>query len=124
MQWLRLRERLHLAQEVLPLEPQEERRAGRVHVNPAFREAEAPVVESFNGTGAFGCAETPIMRRAVVGVWHQISVKHLGRYASEATFRWNRKKEGVLARMEAMVRNGEGRLLRYRLLVGKEAQAA
>jgi len=41
----------------------------RVHVNPAFRAAEAPGVESSNG----------FMRRAVVGVWHQISVKHLGR---------------------------------------------
>ena len=40
----------------------------RVHVNR---------VESFNG----------FMRRAVVGVWHQISVKYLGRYASEAGFR-------------------------------------
>jgi len=86
----------------------------RVHVNPAFRAAEAPGVESFNG----------FMRRAVVGVWHQISVKHLGRYASEATFRWNRKKDDVLARMQAMIRNGDGRLLSYRFLVGKEAQAA
>ena len=41
------------------------------------------------------------MRRAVVGVWHQINVKHFGRYASEATFRWNRESDGVLARMAA-----------------------
>jgi transposase-like protein len=77
----------------------------RVHVNR---------VESFNG----------FMRRAVVGVWHQISVKHLGRYASEATFRWNRKKDDVLDRMGAMVRNGEGRLLSYAFLTAKGAKAA
>jgi hypothetical protein len=49
-------------------------------------------------------------------VWHQISVKHLRRTASEATFRWNRKPDAVLERMEAMVRNGEGRLLSYAFL--------
>ena len=40
----------------------------RVHVNR---------VEVFNG----------FMRRLVIGRFHSISVKHLGRYASEATFR-------------------------------------
>ncbi len=60
---------------------------------------------------------------AVVGVWHQISVKHLGRYASEATFRWNRKPDSVLDRMVAMVRNGEGRLLSYAFLTRKAAPA-
>jgi transposase-like protein len=66
-------------------------------------------VESFNG----------FMRRAVIGVWHQISVKHLGRYASEATFRWNRKADACLDRMAQMVRNGEGRLLSYGFLTAK-----
>ncbi len=61
------------------------------------------------------------MRRAVVGVWHQISVKHLGRYASEATFRWNRKKDDVLDRMAHMVRTGEGRRLSYAFLTAKAA---
>ena len=74
----------------------------RVHVNR---------VESFNG----------FMRRAVIGVWHQISTKHLGRYASETTFRWNRKQDATLARMARMVRNGEGRLLPYAFLTAKAA---
>lgn len=74
----------------------------RVHVNR---------VESFNG----------FMRRAVVGVWHQVSAKHLGRYASEATFRWNRKKDDVLDRMAHMVRTGEGRRLSYAFLTAKAA---
>jgi transposase-like protein len=72
----------------------------RVHVN---------TVESFNG----------FMRRAVTGVWHQISVKHLGRYVSETTFRWNNKADACLARMAQMVRNGEGRLLSYDFLTAK-----
>ena len=74
----------------------------RVHVNR---------VESFNG----------FMRRAVIGVWHQSSVKHLGRYASEATFRWNRKADACLDPMAQLVRNGEGRLLSYAFLTAKAA---
>lgn len=68
-------------------------------------------VESFNG----------FMRRAVIGVWHQISIKHLGRYTGEATFRWNRKKEGVLDRMARMIRTGDGRMLPYAFLTAKAA---
>ncbi len=74
----------------------------RVHVNR---------IESFNG----------FMRRAVIGVFHSISVKHLGRYASEATFRWNRKADEFLDRMARMVRNGEGRMLSYAFLTAKAA---
>jgi transposase-like protein len=74
----------------------------RVHVNR---------VESFNG----------FMRRAVTGVFHSISVKHLGRYTGEAAFRWNRKAGSCLDRMARMIRNGEGRLLTYAFLTGKAA---
>lgn len=57
----------------------------RVHVNR---------VESFNG----------FMRRAVTGVFLSISVKHLGRYTGEATFRWNRKTDSCLDRMARMTK--------------------
>lgn len=63
-------------------------------------------VESFNN----------FMRRAVVGVWHQISTKHLGRYAAEAAFRWNRKANACLGRMALLVRNDVGRTLPYGFL--------
>ena len=69
----------------------------RVHVNR---------VESFNS----------LMSRAVTGVFHFISSKHLGRYAAEAAFRWNRKKVSCLDRMATLIRNGDGRLLPYEFL--------
>lgn len=74
----------------------------RVHVNR---------IESFNG----------FMRRAVIGVFHAISVKHLGRYAGEAAFRWNRKTDDSLSRMARLVRNGDGRMLSYSFLTAKPA---
>lgn len=61
------------------------------------------------------------MRRAVIGVWHQISAKHLGRYVSEMTFRWNRKADDCLSSVAQMVRNGEGRLLSYVYLTATAA---
>ena len=74
----------------------------RVHVNR---------VESFNG----------FMRRAVIGVFHAISVKHLGRYTGEAAFRWNRRTDDGLTCMARLVRNGEGRMLSYGFLTAKPA---
>jgi hypothetical protein len=69
----------------------------RAHVN---------TVEAFNGS----------MRRAIIGVFHFISVKHLGRYASEASHRWNHRDTSVMERLSGMVRNGSGRVLPYGLL--------
>jgi transposase-like protein len=71
----------------------------RVHVNR---------VESFNG----------FLGRAVVGVFHFVSPKHLGRYAGEAAFRWNRKADACLERMATLIRNGDGRTLPYGFLTG------
>jgi transposase-like protein len=67
-----------------------------VHVNTA---------ESFNAT----------LKRAVVGVYHYMSPKHLLRYVEEACFRWNNRHiEGrTLARLSLMLGNSQGRLLRY-----------
>ncbi len=56
-------------------------------------------VESFNA----------FLQRAVTGVWHRISAKHLQRYTTETAFRWNRR-EPVLERMAGLIRSGAGAL--------------
>ena len=40
-----------------------------------------------------------MFKRAIIGVWHQISGKHMHRYLGEIAFRWNRRGplEGRLA---------------------------
>ena len=30
-----------------------------------------------------------VLKRSIYGTWHHVSVKHLGRYVNEATFRLN-----------------------------------
>ena len=32
-----------------------------------------------------------ILKRAIMGVWHWMSDKHLGRYLSETVCQWNRR---------------------------------
>ena len=42
--------------------------------------------------------------RAVVGVFHYVSPKHLHRYAIEAAFRWNEREKDVLGNLSMLVR--------------------
>lgn len=61
-----------------------------------------------------------LIRRAVIGVWHWISPKHLDRYLDELAWRHNRRGEGHLLRIiDALA--GAGQPLAYGVLVGKIA---
>jgi hypothetical protein len=60
------------------------------------------------------------IRRAVIGVWHWISPKHLDRYLDEISWRHNRRDVGHLRRI-ASVLSSAGRPLSVSRLVGKEA---
>jgi len=37
-----------------------------------------------------------LLKRGIMGTWHRISAKHLAAYLDEMTFRFNRRKSGVL----------------------------
>jgi len=56
-----------------------------------------------------------LFKRAIVGVWHWISAKHLHRYATEHEFRWNRRGD-VADRIARCLIGRHGRL-RWRELV-------
>jgi hypothetical protein len=54
------------------------------------RKAHSNTAESWNAR----------FKRAINGVWHWISIKHLDRYCTETAFRWNhRGHDGCLAAM-------------------------
>ncbi len=82
---------------------------GHLAVNHARREfarttrsgvrAHVNTVESFFG----------LFKRAIVGVWHWISGKHLHRYAAENGFRWNHR-EDVADRIARCLIGQHGRL--------------
>ncbi len=63
--------------------------------------------------GAFG-----LFKRCIVGTWHHISPKHMGRYCSEFAFRYNMRKDSQTDRFNLAFVQAEGRL-RYKDLIGK-----
>lgn len=67
---------------------------GGVHVNTA---------ESFNST----------IKRAVIGVFHYVSKKHMVRYIEEAVFRWNTRSLRGEERLRILLSRAAGRLLSY-----------
>lgn len=67
---------------------------GPAHVNTA---------ESFNA----------ILKRAWVGVWHWLSIKHCHRYLDQVVFHWNHRKADVAMRL-ADIFTARGRRLRFR----------
>lgn len=46
------------------------------------------------------------LKRAIIGVWHYVSAKHVSRYATEVGFRWNHRKESLIERFNAALLSG------------------
>ena len=60
--------------------------------------------ESFNAT----------IKRAIIGVWHWISVKHLDRYLKEIAARWNMRKMSRMERFDSILGNLAGDKLNWK----------
>jgi transposase-like protein len=54
-----------------------------------------------------------LLKRGVIGTFHNVSRKHLHRYASEFEFRWNTRKMDDGQRLGALIRRADGRRLTY-----------
>ena len=62
-----------------------------------------------------------MLKRGYVGVYHQMSVKHLDRYVTEFEGRHNSRPQDTMRQMSAVVGNMEGKRLSYAELVGPKA---
>lgn len=58
-----------------------------------------------------------MLKRGYVGVYHQMSVKHLGRYVTEFEGRHNQRPLDTENQMQAMAHGMEGKRLRYQDLI-------
>ncbi len=60
-----------------------------------------------------------VFKRSVIGTWHHVSNKHLGRYVNEAAFRLNEGNCEVdtIDRMAALAKGIRGRKLSYKALI-------
>lgn len=52
--------------------------------------------------------------RGIYGIYHHVSVKHLGRYSTEFEGRHNSRPMNTIDQMSAMAKGAEGKRLRYR----------
>lgn len=59
-----------------------------------------------------------VLKRGYIGVYHWMSVKHLGRYVSEFSGRHNIRPMDTLDQMAAMAQGSVGKRLTYATLIG------
>jgi transposase-like protein len=83
-----------------------------------------------NHTSSYGIGENhsntienafSLLKRGVYGTFHKVSIKHLGRYCNEFSYRFNRREE-QLAMFDNTLRNIiYGKVLTYKNLVDRES---
>ncbi len=61
-----------------------------------------------------------LLKRGIIGTWHQLSVKHLGAYLQEITWRYNNRKNQFLFR-DTLMRLLTSENLEYKELTAKAA---
>src|SRR3990167_2036674 len=61
-----------------------------------------------------------VMKRGIIGVYHQMAVKHIGRYVQEFTFRLNEGNVArqTVARIDSFIAGVAGKRLTYERLIG------
>ena len=62
-----------------------------------------------------------VLKRGLLGTYHHVSVKHLGRYVDEFTFRLNEGnvKIPTMKRLNSLVKGAVGKRLTYKMLTGQ-----
>jgi transposase-like protein len=60
-----------------------------------------------------------LLRRGLIGSFHHVSKKHLGRYCDEFSFRWDHRKIGDSERTADAIKGAEGKRLMYRQPIGQ-----
>jgi transposase-like protein len=58
------------------------------------------------------------LKRGIFGIYHQVSEKHLQRYCTEFSFRYNTRKGGEVERFDGVLNQSNGRLM-YQTLIAK-----
>lgn len=60
-----------------------------------------------------------LFKRGIIGIYHQVSPKHLNKYLDEFEFRYNSKKENDESRIGMMLGKSEGYLSYKDLIINK-----
>lgn len=60
-----------------------------------------------------------LLKRGIVGIFHQVSPKHLQRYCDEFSYRYNTRKEKEAQRFDNSITQAEGKRLKYKDLIAE-----
>jgi hypothetical protein len=60
-----------------------------------------------------------LFKRGLIGIYHQVSPKHLDRYCQEYAYRYNHRGTTQRGKFDLAVFQADGRRLTYRALIGK-----
>lgn len=80
------------------------------HSEREYARQDGDVLATTNTVEAFFA----LLKRGVIGTFHNVSRKHLHRYVAEFEFRWNTRHTDDGARLRVAVRGAEGKRLMYR----------
>lgn len=75
------------------------------------------VIHTNTVEGAFG-----MLKRSIIGIYHQVTPKHLSRYCDETAYRYNTRKMNDAARFTLTLQNIQGRLKWKDLTAKTEAE--
>ena len=85
------------------------------HSKGEYVRRDGDVVASTNEVEAY----FSLLKRGVMGSFHHVSKRHLGRYCDEFSFRWNKRKVSDTDRTEQAIKLAGGCRLMYRTPIGK-----
>jgi hypothetical protein len=60
-----------------------------------------------------------LFKRGVIGIYHHMSAKHIDRYLTEFSFRYNTKKMSERGRFDLLLSNVNGTRLTYKQLIAE-----
>jgi len=60
-----------------------------------------------------------LLKRGIVGIYHNVSYKHLNKYCGEFAFRYNTRKMSESGRFDVSMAQSVGRRLKYQKLISK-----
>lgn len=88
--------------------------AGHHSVNHSQSEYRRGIAHTNSVEGFFSC-----LKRSIYGIYHQVSPKHLQRYCTETSYRYNTRHIKDADRFRMTISNVEGRL-KYKTLIAKK----
>lgn len=65
-----------------------------------------------------------LFKRGIIGIYHQISPKHLHRYSTEFSYRYNSKDQGSIERFTNTIKNANSARITYNQLIDKKEKEA